>query len=111
MHVQSMSQNQLSSLHNSQINRTTVSGEGRHSPKSPLAPSQTIENTNAELLTHVLSQAPIHQLNSSSFMNTSQHEKMAAENPIAAIANRGVEATSDYQNSIVGATMQKKVFP
>jgi hypothetical protein len=44
-------------------------------------------------------------------MNTSQHEKMAAENPIAAIANRGVEATSDYQNSIVGATMQKKVFP
>ena len=40
-------------MHNSQIR--TVSGDGRLSPKSPTSPQQTIEVTNAELLTHALS--------------------------------------------------------
>jgi hypothetical protein len=45
-------------------------------------------------------------------MNTSNNEKTAErENPMVAIANRGVEATSDYHNNIVGATMPKRVFP
>lgn len=43
-------------------------------------------------------------------MHTSQDG--AKENhTMAAIVNRGAEATSDYHNTIVGATMPKRVFP
>ena len=45
-------------------------------------------------------------------MGTSNNEKtVERENPMVAMANRGVEATSDYNNNIVGATMPKRVFP
>jgi len=47
-------------------------------------------------------------------MNTSNiggHTVDQRENPMVAIANRGIEATSDYSKSIVGATMPKRVFP
>ena len=45
-------------------------------------------------------------------MNTSNNDKtINQENPMVAIANRGAEATSDYNKSIVGATLPKRVFP
>jgi len=42
-------------------------------------------------------------------MNTSGD--VQRDNPMAAIAHRANEATTDYANTIVGATMPKRVFP
>ena len=44
-------------------------------------------------------------------MNVSNDAKTNDNNAMAAVANRGHEATSDYHNTIVGATMPKRVFP